>query len=342
MAVAPRRTRRRPVGSLLVLAILISCVAWVLYLRLTDQELRGPFGLFGPITEAAAESETPVNEISSPREGMVRVMISAREIPAYARVTRDDLFDARRSRFAFIDLDPEFVETNGILVGTEPIVGRVMARPKAPGFPFTEKNFLPEGTRPGLAGGIPPGKRAIRVETELVQGIIGLKPGDRFDLLAARSFKPVDTQRLIGDRSGSFSSQRARATARVDVVVQGGVVISGVETRMIPTYTTSLTAGGITRTRPVQEMVIALDPEEVAPLMAALELESGLTCVARSGHPDDPEASLTPGLSETSVGGGDALTPSGYEGTGYSIIETMAGDERTFTAVPRAQQGEDR
>ena len=372
MAIAPRRPRRRPYGALALLTVLIGGLCWILYLRVSGQPLRDPFGLYTPSTSevVAAAPEAPP-ALTPPAEGKVRVLISAREIAAYARVTRDDLFNPQRAAFSYIDLDAPFVEENGVLTDVSSIIGRVMARKKRPGFAFTESDFLPEGTRPGLAGGIPPGKRAMRIDVELVRGIIGLNPGDRFDLVAARDVeppRPSSAARRDGDapafsgvyselvRSGAGSSTpsapaAAQKKARVDVIVQNGVVVSPIETRLIPTSSSSLTAGQINGTRPVQEMIIALAPEEVSPLMAAIRLEADLTCVARSGHPDDPEESLTPGLGDDEEdapdtdgpsgaedGADGSMLPAGYEGSGMTVIETLVGGERVLTPVPRARE----
>ena len=350
-----------------MLTVLIGGLGWILYLRVTGQALRDPFGLYTP-PPAPVVSASPITgpTIQPPAEGKVRVLISSRPIEAYARVTRDDLFDNRRGAFSFIDLDEAFVGENGVLIGTDGIVGRVMARAKRPGFAFTEADFLPRGTRPGLAGGIPPGKRALRIDVELVRGIIGLNPGDRFDLVAARELetpRPGATisraedgpafsgvySELVGRRRDGRDARPAAAQekrAKVDVIVQNGVVVSPIETRFIPTSSSSLTAGQVNGTRPVQEMIIALAPSEVAPLMAAVRLEADLTCVARSGHPDDPADSLTPGLEGNDVAG-DAETeqdsdstsvlPAGYEDLDMTVIETLVGGERVLTPVPRAR-----
>lgn len=371
MAIAPRRSRRRPYGPLSLLTLLIGGLGWILYLRVTGQALRDPFGLYTPAPmPVVAASPVTGPTIQPPAEGKVRVLISSRPIEAYARVTRDDLFDNRRGAFSFIDLDEAFVGENGVLVGTSGIVGRVMARAKRPGFAFTEADFLPKGTRPGLAAGIPPGKRALRIDVELVRGIIGLNPGDRFDLVAARELeapRPAATISRAGegpdfsgvyseliqkdrDRQGAASTKSTERRARVDVIVQNGVVVSPIETRFIPTSSSSLTAGQVSGTRPVQEMIIALAPSEVAPLMAAMRLEADLTCVARSGHPDDPAESLTPGLlaDEDSEGDepddepeGPSVLPAGYEDLDMTVIETIVGGERVLTPVPRARGEED-
>lgn len=362
---------------MILLALLILSLGWVLYLRLTDQPLRDPFGFYRPAPEVPSTPEEEREDpVMPPAEGKVRVLISARTIPAYERVSRDDLFDPKRARLAFMDLDEEFVDKNDVLIGATPIVGRVMKRDKRAGFPFTEADFLPKGTRPGLTAGIPKGKRALRIPVDFVQGIIGLNPGDRFDLVAARTVTPKAAVQIPASTaseqpsfSGVYSDLVPRASdpapklprskdpeARVDVVVQGGVVVTGLETRLVPTSSTSLTAGQITGTRPVQEMVIALAPEEVAPLMAALRLESDLTCVARSGRPDDPEDSVTPGLvpdfgededdgeesAAASAAKGTGL-PAGYADADFTIVETIVGGERKLTAVPKANaEGDER
>lgn len=370
MAVAPRRSRPRPYGALLLLSLLIAALGWILYLRVTDQPLRGPFGLLGS-RPAAEASTSPESSAGIPKlaEGKVRTLVPARDIPAYAKVTRDDLFDSRRGMFSFVDLDKEFAEDNGVFVTATEIVGRVMARPKRPGYVFTEADFLPKGTRPGMAGGTPAGKRALRIDVDLVRGIIGLNPGDRFDLVAARTVLPdpvISAAGVSGEagkgpafvglyseiagrgaRGAAPSPRKREPEARVDVIVQGGVVVSPIETRLVPVSSTSLTAGQVTSTRPVQEMVIALAPEEVAPLMAALRLESDLTCLARSGRPEDNADSLTPGLmperAQAEGAEGDAARadagmsgmPAGYEDAEFTVIETIVGGERTLTAVPK-------
>ena len=68
-------------------------------------------------------------------------------------------------------------------------------------------------------------------------------------------------------------------------LVQDGVVVMPVRTRNVPISSTSLTQGMTTRTMPVQEIVIAVEPEEVALLAEAMDLKYEITCVARSGQP---------------------------------------------------------
>jgi hypothetical protein len=76
----------------------------------------------------------------------------------------------------------------------------------------------------------------------------------------------------------------------VKPLVQDGVVVTPVKIRHVPTTSSSLTQGTTTRTMPVQEIVLAVAPQEVALLAQAMDLKYEITCVARSGRP----ASLPP------------------------------------------------
>ena len=71
------------------------------------------------------------------------------------------------------------------------------------------------------------------------------------------------------------------------------MVVIPVKTRNVPTTVSSLTQGASTRTMPVQEIVLAVAPEEVAPLAEAIDLKYEITCAARSGRPE-PTAAMPP------------------------------------------------
>jgi len=113
-------------------------------------------------------------------EGLVAIPISAKAIAAYTKLSRDHAWNAKRGRLAVVWLPPEQV-TASMKTDLKDILGRVLARDTAPGYVFTDADFLPKGSRPGLVGGIPPGKRAVRVEAGKVNGLYGLNTGDRFD-----------------------------------------------------------------------------------------------------------------------------------------------------------------
>jgi Flp pilus assembly protein CpaB len=229
------------------------------------------------------------------------------------------------------------------------VIGRVLAHDKNPGYVFTEADFLPKGTREGVVAGIPAGKRAVRISADKVEGLYGLHSGDRFDLLATM---PVDAARggaQAFDVAGVYGQQLAmearlsnwQKQATVRVLVQSGVIVEAMATRGVPMFQSSLTEGGVTRVRPVQEAVIAINPEEVARLTEAMAVNATITAVPRSGRPDDQIDSRTPDLHPVNPFTGPAsdasptLDPDGAGTAPFTVVETIMGQKRELTAVPR-------
>jgi Flp pilus assembly protein CpaB len=282
--------------------------------------------------------------------GLTPVPVPAARIAAYTKVTRDHLWDARNLRLAVVYLPPAAV-TKEMLVNVSDILGGVLNHEKQPGYVFTRSDFFPRGTREGLVAGIPAGKRAIRVEADKVEGLYGLLPGDRFDLVASMA---IDAARGgsagafdIGGAYGQQLALQARLSnwqkqATVRVLVQNGVVVEPMTTRQVPVFSRTLTQGGITRMRPIQEIVIAVDPHEVAKLTEAIAVEAKVSTVPRSGRPDDPLNSVTPELQPvnpfTGPGFGVAGPGAGVsDGTQapFAMVETINGGRRELTAVPK-------
>jgi hypothetical protein len=264
---------------------------------------------------------------------MVAVPITTRPIPAYTSVTRDYLLIPEKGVPKYMYLPPEMTKQMGLITRFDQIAGRVVDHAKPPGYPFTERDFLPKGTRSGLVAGIPAGKRAVTVDATKIQGIHSLRVGDRLDLLASQS---IDMQKALAANRGGSNSMGAsgyqvglmaqQKQASVRVLVQNGALVAPVTTRVVPISSNSLTQGAVTRTKPIQEVVIAVDPEEIAPLAEAMAVESTIACVARSGLPDDP--------------GSASLTPSGPNpGDQVSAIERIVGGTRQVMFVPKGTAG---
>lgn len=276
--------------------------------------------------------------------GRIAVPISAKPIPAYTKVTRDHLWDPKSSDLAVLYLRPEQVSPE-MLRDLKEIVGRVLDHDKDAGYVFTAADFFPPGTRPGMVAGIPPGKRAMRVEADKVHGLFGLNPGDRFDLVATL---PIDASKAQQNFkfAGVYGQQvdlQARLTnwqkqATVRVLVQNGVVVQPLTTRQVPVYSRTLTQGAVTRAKPIQEMVIAVDPAEVAHLTEAVAVEAQVSCVPRSGRPEDPIHSRTPDLQPwnpfqglSASGNADASQGPGQP---LATIESISGTKRELLAAP--------
>ncbi|MGB2612416.1 MAG: RcpC/CpaB family pilus assembly protein [Isosphaeraceae bacterium] len=247
----------------------------------------------------AAGVEIPFLKMGPDLRGKIAVPTNPRPILAYTKLTRDDLLVPETHLPRYMYLSPEDVKRLGLITDFNKIVGRVVDHDKPAFFPFVDTDFLPTGTRPGIVAAIPPGKRAITVDVTKIEGIHALKAGDRIDILSSTA---IDMQKVF--QRGSTSPGTAGVSAgmlaqvkqaRVRVLVQNGALVSPVRTRVIPINSTSLTQGSVTRTKPIQEAILAVDPEEIAPLTEAIAIEASITCVARSGLPDDPgEASITP------------------------------------------------
>ena len=276
--------------------------------------------------------------------GLVPVPTAALRIPAYTRVRRDHLWDARNSQLAVIYLPPRAV-TKEMLVDIADVIGRVLESDKEPGYVFTAADFLPQGTREGIVAGIPAGKRALRIAADKVEGLFGLHAGDRFDILATLPIEASGAGRQAFSLAGPYSQELALQAqlsnwskqATVRVIVQSAVIVEPMRARAI-----AVREGTAARAPAVQDAVIAVDPDEVALLTEAIAVNATLTGVPRSGRPDDPVDSRTPDLrpfSPFSTGTSDLDDPESRLAAdgddSFAVVETIMGQKRSLTAVPR-------
>jgi len=273
--------------------------------------------------------------------GLVAVPTPAGLVPAYTRIRRDHLWDVRNRRLAMIYLPPSAV-TKEMLTNIADIIGRVLDHPKEPGYVFTASDFLPAGTREGIVGGIPAGMRAIRVSADRVEGLHGLRAGDRFDILATLPIKATGGPGLnFSGPHGPEIALEAQLSnwdkqATVRVIVQSAVIVEPMNSRAIATVQNSLAEGAALRSRAVQEAVIAIAPEEVALLTEAMAVDARLTTVPRSGRPDDPPDSRTPDRRPFSPFARPGESGLGADGDdGLTLVETIMGQKRAMVPVPR-------
>ena len=88
------------------------------------------------------------------------------------------------------------------------------------------------------------------------------------------------------------------------MLAREAMIVSPVAIREKPIVSSSLTQGTTTRMIPVQEIVIAVAEDEVAPLTDALGLSLEINCVAHSGRPEDKvAATVPPGMVAVPLGG---------------------------------------
>lgn len=230
------------------------------------------------------------------REGQIAYPALARPVRAFDAITRDDLLDPRTGQVNVIWL-PEDQKNTAMLRDLSKILGRVVSRDKLAGYVLTEADLLPVGTRPGIAAGIPPGKRSITIPVEEVPGLELLHKGDSFDLLAVlpkqeQEVSNIEEAALLGGVKppDTRSGQLARQTGIKPLVV-GGTMVAITQGK---NRSTDGAEGLVVSTEqnkkdkePQKYATIAVEPVEVTPLTEAIGLELDLFCVARSGHPDE-------------------------------------------------------
>jgi len=266
-------------------------------------------------------SGEPAGGGSGIRPGEVGVPVAALDLPAYTELQLEHLLDPRTGELAAVFLPEESI-LDSTIVEPAQLVGRVLARPKAARGIFREQDFLPVGTRPGLVAGIPVGKRALRIDASRVSGIVGLQQGDRFDLVA--TYPGQTGAGRIESVYGASGALDSRSNARARTVAENAAVVTALETRQLP-------AGGRSGAV-VQEMVIALDPREVAIVAEALEVAKRIDCIPRSGLPGENEthAATDTGNGERAEGSPATRGRPGDE----PVIDMIEGSRRALRRVP--------
>jgi Flp pilus assembly protein CpaB len=259
--------------------------------------------------------------------GHIAVPASPAKIPAYTKITREHLIDPATGTLAFVAV-PEGEIPKEAFLNPNDVIGRVLKHDKPANYAFTERDFYPKGTRAGLAGAIPPGKRSLLIEVSKVSGVFGLKVGDHIDLVATI---PVEMPKggMTGKFNGGFQAEAQMASmqklANVRILAQDAVLLTPVTSRQKPTVSKSISQGTTVRNIPVEEVTIALAPDEIAPVTQALATEVNVMCVVRSGQPDDPEA-------HTDTPGSDPLAD-------ITAIDTLSGGKREVIVLPQHSYG---
>jgi Flp pilus assembly protein CpaB len=315
------------------------------------------------LLHAAGIVRLPFLEGSKPpaepdRTGMVEVPVSAVAIPAYAQVVREHLWDVRRGRLTFVYLRPKDV-TPEMLTSLADVLGGVLKREKPAGYVFTKADFFPKGTRPGPSAGIPPGKRAMRMAAKDLPGLHGLKQGDQFDVVMAVEVEieeprtppaaAAGSAKVEGPYAGLATAQAApptpapkiiRKRADVRTVVKAGVVVEPVTTRKEIETSSSLMRGTRYETKPIEEIVIAVEPEEVAALQQAIAIKATLHVAMRSGQATvdgkTVEERDIPNL-EVEIVPPEAPA-AGEAAPAVRIVEVIQGGKKKLMAVPVGPQ----
>lgn len=287
---AAQYKRRRGTSPTLVVLLLFVAVVGTIGTLYAMGEIQLSFLSAKPTEEPQKKPDT---------RGMVPVPIAGRTIPPYTRIELTHLMDPRTpGKLAERRLPPGAVSEN-IIDDVGAIVGRVLKTEIKAGYMFSESLFFPKGTRPGMTAGIPPGKRALRLSAEDVLGFHGLNIGDRFDICATSPIEGnlADELDIDGPMRDEIKMQAKNLgkQAVVRFIVQNGQIVMPIASRSEQfTDTAGIMSGARQKSKEVEEIVIAIDPDEVAPLMESIDVGDTVRCIPRSGHPDDPRDSITP------------------------------------------------
>ncbi len=260
-------------------------------------------------------------------EGTVAVPVAIRHIAAYQKVTRDDLLNPQSAQPRFVYLRPT-KGPNAPITNLADIIGRVLRHDKDPVYVFTEADFFPRGTEPGDAAAIPPGKRAMTIDASKLSGIYPALPGNHVDLVASqvidnKGAKGPNYSSLLANPNAIPPGAVKRAT--FTVLVQDGVVITPV-TRRDSTYMGTgdgLMPSQVVKKKPVEEIMIAMDPDEVPKLTEALAAGETINCFLHSAQPTTAAAEKT-----EIPDAPDTTQPAGH------AVEKIVGRQHNFVYLP--------
>jgi hypothetical protein len=288
-------TNRIALPLVAAFALLLGLVGYTIW----NGELRLPFGggvVFSFGNQVHAAQRAGAQPMPA---GTVAVYANPRALPAFTRITREHLLTGEGLHT--VPVVATAIAANGLFAadaeGLQRLLGRVLKRDKPVNFAFSENDLLPVGTRPGLSAGIPPGKRGIWLDAEQVQGIAALRAGDLVDLVAAEPMAapqaadpsvlgniadPVLATSLRGLQLAGGNS----ATARSWVLARQALVVASPRRR-------EADQGGNRRAGAptgIEEVFLALLPEEIARCTQALARKVAIVAAPRSGQPDGTAA----------------------------------------------------
>lgn len=260
----------------------------------------GMLGLVGLLAAwVAGYFESGPEQAPVDRTGQLAFPALSRDVPAFERLTRDDFLNPQTRRINVVWAPESVAELASR--DLRDLIGRVLSRDKKVSAVLTERDLMERGTRPGLAAGIPAGKFAFSIETSGVHGLNQLRYGDRFDLVVALPQPSGDRPRvsnvepaaLFGGvkppslRVGQLSRQHG-----VKHLVTGGLLVQlfrGEKRSTTGPSTLTVRPGNRNNSNNTTAMFaeIAIDGEEIGALTEAISLGTQLTCVMRSGTPEE-------------------------------------------------------
>ena len=305
-------------------------------------ELRVPFveGALFRFGNDAAAAET----VAAPAPNSVSVYASSRTLPAYTKITRDHLMTAD-GPFT-IPVDAAVAAKSGLFrkgVEVQKLLGRVLKKEKPAFYAFSERDFLPKGTRPGVNAGIPPGKRGVWIDVSKVTGLADLRAGDRIDLVAATAASKQNTldTGVLGKVADSVLKARLTAAANESqrkaaasswVVAREAQVIAPTRSRPQPN------AGSKRGAATIDEAFLAISPDDVPRLSQALAQGVTILAAPRSSQPNAAPVEIEDQMPEDATATLRRMLAGEGDGAGtMQMVEVIRGAARETVTVPREE-----
>lgn len=226
------------------------------------------------------------------RVGMIAVPRSLGDLEAFEKVRREDIYDRAMGDDSYFWLSQASVESHPEwITSVDQIIGRVLSSDKKADFVFQEKDFLPEGSRTGIAGGVPAGKQGFFLTSADIPGLRFLRKGDRFDLLASDLPDTDSVEIEYGQLMGGIKVRGGKPIPLngVRVLVQNAEVIalatdSAITTHGVLKLNEESTRGRSSSNVKEERVAIAIDPLEAIPLTQALGEGVEIQMVTLSGQ----------------------------------------------------------
>ncbi len=182
-------------------------------------------------------------------DGWIPVPVTARDVKPFERLKVEDFVDPSTGRLRVFYFPPDKVGEAWV-TDLADVLDRVISKPLDSGRVVNRSVLLPEGTRPGVSAGIPPGWTAIQLTSLQVRGLAIANELDHIELVAARPIRAEHAQ-AKAEWPAARSDAVFTVPDSVDVFTQADVRV--------------LATDAIVLTRAIEEIELTVvDEEETA------------------------------------------------------------------------------
>lgn len=264
------RGRPRRTGLYITLAVLLVLVCGALTWRFVAPDSWSK-------VFAGGEKDKP-----DPHIGQVAVLISPVPIGAYTMLDPTAFINPTTGSFYVKWVDEKFAKDLALIRDPSLLHGRVLKFDKSPWLAFSELDFAPKGTRPGMTGAIEPGFRGVSLSAKEIEGLRGLKRFDRFDLYAVKVKRTTP-----GGTTSAYLSPEARSAADAGSEWSTDRLVIAQNAKILVPVSTAPNA------KNADDVYASIRDEEATALADARAKGATIVCLMRSGLPGGDTAEFT-------------------------------------------------